>query len=124
MIALPMAQRLVGAYLIATAGTIAALAVLSVAVPHLATANAWGHAIVVAAFAVVLSLRLQRAQIGKRGAVRAVGVIAAVLFLVNVIEALIPEFVPVWMRIEMAVVALLMVGVVLDVVRWAVMHKN
>lgn len=52
------------------------------------------------------------------------GIIAAVLFLVNVTEALIPGFVPQWMRIEMVVVALLMAGVVLDVVRWAVMHKD
>ncbi|AMM19053.1 hypothetical protein AX769_01490 [Frondihabitans sp. PAMC 28766] len=113
-----------GAYLVATAGTVVALVVLSITAPDRATANAWGHAIIVAVFAVVLPLRLRRAQSGGRGGIRAVGVIAATLLLVNVIEAVIPGFVPFWMRIEMVIVALLMVGVVLDVVRWAVMHKN
>jgi hypothetical protein len=43
---------------------------------------------------------------------------------VNVAEALIPAFVPAWMRLEMTLVALLMVGVVLDVTRWAVLNKD
>lgn len=122
--ALRNASLLVRAYLILTAATIAALVVLAFTVPHLATSDAWGHAIAVGVFAVVLPLRLRHAQGGNRGAIRAVGIIAAVLFLVNVTEALIPGFVPYWMRIEMVVVALLMAGVVLDVVRWAVMHKD
>lgn len=122
--ALSNASLLVRAYLILTAATIAALVVLAFTFPSLATSDAWGHAIVVGVFAVVLPLRLRRARGGNRGAIRAVGIIAAVLFLVNVTEALIPGFVPLWMRIEMVVVALLLAGVVLDVVRWAVMHKD
>jgi hypothetical protein len=122
--ALPRAAILVRVYLAVVVATLVALGVLSVAAPKFATTNAWGHAIVVAVFAIVLPLRLRRAQTGTRGAVRAVGLISAVLFLVNVIEALIPGFAPVWMRIDMVLVALLMVGVVLDVIRWAVMHKN
>ncbi len=39
------------------------------------------------------------------------------LFLVNVIEALIPGFVPIWMRVEMIGVAVLMGLVILLVVR-------
>lgn len=58
-------------------------------------------------------------QTGRHGAIGAVALISAMLFLVNVVEALVPPFVPVWVRVEMIVVAALMVGVVLDVVRWA-----
>jgi hypothetical protein len=101
--------------------TLAALLVLSLTAPEQATAHAWGHAVVVAVFAVVLPLRLRRAREGDRGAVRAVGIVSAVLFLVNVVEALLPAF-PLWMRAVMLVTAVVVLGVVLDVVRWAVRH--
>jgi hypothetical protein len=122
--ALPAAAILVRVYLAIVVLTLAALLVLTFAAPRLATTNAWGHAIVVAVFAIVLPLRLRRAQTGRRGAIRAVGLIAAVLFLVNVVEVLIPGFVPLWMQVSMVVVALLMIGVVLDAIRWAVVHEN
>jgi hypothetical protein len=122
--ALPAAAVLVRVYLAVLVVTLAALAVLTLTAPRLATSNAWGHAVVVAVFAIVLPLRLRRAQPGKRSAIRAVGVISAVLVLINVTEALIPGFVPLWMRLDMGLVALLMVGVVLDVVRWAVVNKD
>ena len=41
-------------YLLVTAATLVALAVLAVADAHLATSHAWGHAIIVAAFAVLM----------------------------------------------------------------------
>ncbi len=100
--------------------TLAALVVLSFTAPNQATSNAWGHAIVVSVFAVVLPLRLRTARTGRRRAIRAVGLISAVLFLVNVIEALIPGFVPLWMRVQMFVIAALMLVVVLEIIRWAV----
>lgn len=118
--ALRVGTVLVGVNVALTVLTLLALAVLSVAAPRLATPAAWGHAVIVAAFAVLLPLRLRSARTGRRSAVRAVGVIAAALLLVNAIEALLPSFVPVWMRIEMVATALLMAGVVLDVIRWAV----
>lgn len=99
--------------------TLVALGVLGAVAPGQATANAWGHAVVVAVFAVLLPLRLRAVRTGKRSAVRAVGLIAAVQLLVNVVEALIPGFVPPWMRIEMIGIAALMGGVVFDVARWA-----
>jgi hypothetical protein len=122
--ALPAGAILVRAYLAVVVATLATLAVLAHTEPRLATTDAWGHAIVVAVFAIVLPLRLRRAQAGKRGAIRAVGLISSVLFLVNVAEALIPGFVPMWMRVDMVLVALLMIGVVLDVIRWAVVNKD
>lgn len=122
--ALPAARTLVRVYLAVVVLTLAVLMVLSFAAPWLATADAWDHAIVVAVFAIVLPIRLRRAQTRGRGAIRAVGLIAAVLFLVNVVEALLPGFVPLWMRVEMIVVAVLMAGVVLDVVRWAVVRED
>jgi hypothetical protein len=117
---LPLATPAVRAYLVVVAATLVALAVLAGVAPHQATGDAWGHAVVVAVFAVVLPLRLRAARAGRRGAVRAVGVVAAVLFLANVVEALVPGFVPGWMRVQMVVVALLALVVVGDVVRWAV----
>ena len=48
---------------------------------------------------------------------RAVGLIAAVLFLANVIEAMLPDFAPGWMRVEMIGIAALMALVILFVVR-------
>jgi hypothetical protein len=122
--ALPVAAGLVRVYLVLVVGTVAALVVLTYVAPRLATTNAWGHAIVVAVFAVVLPLRLRRAQVGRRGAVRAVGLISAVLLLVNVVEALIPGFVPAWMCVVMVVTAAVMAGVILDIVRWSVVHKD
>lgn len=114
---------LVWSYVVIVALTLVTLLVLSAVAPPDASANAWGHAVVVAVFAVVLPLRLRGARAGKRAAVRALGLIAAVLFLVNVVEALIPSFVPGWMRLEMVVIAVLMVGIVLDVTRWAVRSR-
>ena len=59
-----------------------------------------------------LPLRMRSARSGSRWALRAVGLIAAVLLLVNVVEALVPEMFPVWMRIEMIAIAALMAAVV------------
>lgn len=77
-------------------------------------------------FAIVLPLRLRRAQTGTRSAIGAVGIIAAVLLLANLIEVLIPGFIPVWMQmqVQMVLVVLLMAGVVAEVIRWAVNHKD
>lgn len=122
--ALPRVGVLVGIYLGVVLLTLAALAVMSVVAPDQATEHAWGHAIVVAVFAVLLPLRLRSAQRGRRGAIRAVGIIAAVLLVANVVEALLPGFVPDWMRGEMILVALLMLGVVAEVVRWGAAHPD
>jgi hypothetical protein len=107
---------LVTAYVVVTLGTLVVLAVLSTTSPALATDHAWGHAIVAAVFAVLLPLRLRSAR-GSWSALRAVGIIAAVILLANVVEALIPGFAPGWMRWEMVGVALLMAGVVGAVIR-------
>lgn len=74
---------------------------MSFAAPHLATSHAWGHAIIVAAFAVLMPLRLRAALGGTRSGLRAVGLISATLFCVNMVEGLVPGFVPTWMRVEM-----------------------
>lgn len=107
-------------YLAVVIATLVGLAFLSSAGSHQATNNAWGHALVVLIFAILLPLRLRSARTGRRSAIRAVGLISAVLLVVNVVEALIPGFVPTWMRAQMYVVAALMLVVVLDVIRWAV----
>ena len=104
-------------YLVVVLATLIALIVLSNTAADQAPSEAWGHAVIVAVFAVLLPLRLRSAARGSVGALRAVGLIAAALFLVNVIEALIPGFVPVWMRFEMIGVAVLMALVILLVVR-------
>lgn len=95
-------------YVLAVMATIAALIVLSLRAPDLTTAHAWGHAVIVAIFAVVLPFRMRSARAGSSSGLRAVGIISAVLLLANVVEALIPGFVPTWMRIEMIGIAALM----------------
>lgn len=120
--ALPVAGALVPLYLVVVVCTLLTLGVLTVVAPAQATAEAWGHSLVVAVFAVLLPLRLRSARTGRRGAVRAVGLIAAALLVVNVVEALLPGFVPAWMQVQMVLVAALMAGVVGDVVRWALTH--
>jgi hypothetical protein len=107
----------VGIYVAMVLGTIATLGILAATAPHLATHDAWIHAVIVAGFAVVLPLRLRAARAGSSRALRAVGVIAAVLFLVNVIEAMIPGLFPFWMRAEMIAIALVTAAVVVLVVQ-------
>jgi hypothetical protein len=107
----------VGIYVAIAAGTVAALGILSATAPHLATREAWVHAVIVAVFAVVLPLRLRAARAGRPGALRAVAIISAVLFGVNVIEAMIPGLFPLWMRAEMIGIAAVMAAVILLVVR-------
>ena len=107
---------LVGIYVAIVLGTVATLGILSATVPHLATRDAWVHAVIVAVFAVILPLRLKAARAGSPGALRAVGIISAVLFLVNVIEVLIPGLFPLWMRAEMIGIAVVMAAVMLLVI--------
>lgn len=106
-------------YVVVVLATIAALIVMSVVAPRLAPEHAWGHAVIVAVFAVLLPLRLRSARAGHPGALRAVGIISAVLLVVNVVELAIPGFLPLWMRIEMVGIAALMAVSVVLVVRIA-----
>lgn len=115
----PLAQvgALLRVYVVVVLATVVALIVLSVVAPHRATQDAWVHAVIVAGFAVLLPLRWRAAARGDVGALRAVGLISGALFLVNVVEAVWPGLFPVWMRVEMIGIALLMLAVVLCVVR-------
>ena len=81
------------------------------------------HAVIVAVFAVILPVRLRAARAGSVGALRAVGLISAALFLVNVVEVLIPRPFPLWLRAEMIGIAVLMVGLILLVVRERVGYR-
>lgn len=110
------ATSLVHLYVVVVVGTIAALAVLSALGSRQATPDAWGHAVIVGVFALVLTLRLRAAERGSRPAWRAVGIIAGVLLAVNVVEAAIPGLFPAWMRWEMVGIAALMAAVLAPVV--------
>jgi len=105
---LATASTVVLAYGALTIATIVALIVMSVVAPHLATSNAWGHAVIVGIFVILLPLRMRAARRGSTRALRAVGVMAVIVLVVNVVEATIPGAFPVWMRIEMGVIAVLM----------------
>ncbi len=107
----------VGAYVALTAATVLALLLLSLVAPDLATGHAWGHAVIVLAFAVLLPLRLRAARQGKRSGLRAVAIISGALVAVNIVEGVLPGFFPTWMRVEMFCVAALMAANVLLVVR-------
>ncbi len=109
-------------YVAVVAVTIVALGLMSLGLmswagSSLATPEAWGHAVLVGAFAVLLPVRLRSAQRGEPRAIRAVGVIAAVLLAVNVVEAAIPGLFPTWMRVEMVAIAVLMAAVLTSVIR-------
>ena len=99
---------LVGVYVAAMVVTVAALAVLASTAPGQATQEAWGHAVVVTVLGFVLVLRLRSARAGSTRATKALGVVAAVLLVVNLVEAALPGVFPTWMRLEMVAIALLM----------------
>ncbi|GAA1490100.1 hypothetical protein [Brachybacterium sacelli] len=116
---LDIARSLTTLYLVIVSGTVLALVVLSLAAPPQAPAEAWIHAMIVLVLGVLLPLRLRRARQGRRTALRASGLIAAVLLLANVIEALVPGLFPAWMRLEMVMIAILMAGILVCVARAA-----
>ncbi|MFF2959794.1 hypothetical protein ACFVT1_12915 [Streptomyces sp. NPDC057963] len=101
-------KRLVTAYVLVALGTLVALAVLAVAAPHLATDEAWGHAVIVAVFAIVLPVRTRAALKGSPSGLRALTIIGCVLLVVNLVEAALPGAFPAWMRVEMLVIAAMM----------------
>lgn len=107
----------VAGYAAITLVTLGALAIMSSATPALATPEAWGHALIVAVFAVALLLRLRVARAGSARALRAVGIIAVVVCAVNIVEAAVPGLFPAWMRVEMLAIALLMLVLALLVHR-------
>jgi hypothetical protein len=104
------------AYVVVALGTVAALAVLSTTAPDAATAEAWGHAVIVGVFAVVLLLRARAARKGSVNGLRAVTIIGGVLLVVNLVEAALPGVFPSWMRVEMlGIAAMMLILVVLGV---------
>ena len=104
------AGALAGSYVALSAATLIAVIAFSVSVPRLATPEAWGHAVIVAVLAVLLPLRLRAARHGSRTGLNAAFVIALVLVAINGVEAALPGVFPGWMRIEMMLVALIMLG--------------
>ncbi|WP_051267680.1 hypothetical protein [Nakamurella lactea] len=107
---LTVVTMLVAGYLVLTVATLAALAILSVTAPEQATSEAWGHAVIVALFAALLLIRLRAARRGSSRALTAVGLIAGILVVANLVEAALPHSFPGWMRVQMVVVAVLMAG--------------
>lgn len=108
---------LVAVYVAVVLATLVALAILTAAGSGQATSDAWVHAVIVGVFAVLLPLRLRAARQGSVRAVVAVGIIATVLVVVNVVEAVIPGLYPMWMRGEMIAIAVLMAAVAVLVLR-------
>jgi hypothetical protein len=111
------ASWVLGGYGAIATGTIIALVVMSSAAPHLATREAWGHAVIVAVLSFILPLRLRGASRGSTRALVAVAVIAAALSAANVVEAALPGVFPGWMRVEMIVIAALMAALATLAVR-------
>lgn len=109
-------SRLIWCYLGVVLATFVALIVLSSTAPDQASSAAWGHAIIVAAFAVLLPLRIRSARRGSTAALGAVAIIATVLGVVNLVEAFVPAF-PGWLRISMLVVAVIMAALAAVAVR-------
>lgn len=110
-------RRLVWCYVVIVLATLGVLSVLSSIGSTQATSEAWGHAILVGVFAVVLPVRMGASRRRRAGALRAVGIIAGVLIVVNGVEAVIPHLFPVWMRVEMVGTAMLMGAILISVVQ-------
>ncbi|MFE5163639.1 hypothetical protein ACFRNT_35150 [Streptomyces sp. NPDC056697] len=100
-------SALIGIYIATALCTVVALAMMTWAAPELATREAWGHAVIVAVFAVVLAARLRAMKRGSLRALRAVRIITGVLFAVNALQAAMPSF-PGWMRTEMGATSAVM----------------
>lgn len=119
----PSRMRVIGnlvvAYVAIVVGTVVALGVLTAIGSAKATTDAWVHCVIVAAFAVLLPLRLRSAQSGSVGGPRAVGIISAALFLVNVVEVMVPGLFPLWLQVVMVGIAALMAAVIALVIREA-----
>ncbi|MFI7589534.1 hypothetical protein ACIB24_20910 [Spongisporangium articulatum] len=111
------ARFTISAYVVVALGTLVLLAILAKVDPRQAGESAWVHAVIVAFFAALLPLRMRAATAGRVAGLRAVGLIAAALFLVNVVEALLPGTFPGWMRLEMVGIAVMMAVLILLVVR-------
>jgi hypothetical protein len=98
------------AYLLATVATIGVLVVR-----HedrgFATDEAWGHAIVVLVFAVLLVPAAARAARGSRGAYRRLLVVSIVIPVVSVVLVALPDLLPPWMRVEQAAYGVLLLVV-------------
>ncbi|MYT28953.1 MULTISPECIES: hypothetical protein [unclassified Streptomyces] len=110
-------KRLVGVYVVIALGTLAALAVMTSVAPSLATSEAWGHAVIVAVFAILLPLRTRAALKGSGSGLRAITIIGCVLLVVNLVEAALPGVFPGWMRVEMVVIAVMMLAVATQSIR-------
>jgi hypothetical protein len=110
---------LVSTYVAIVLCTLVGLSILSVTDPAQATRDAWVHALIVAVFAVLLPLRLRSSRTGGRNGLQAVGLISAALFLVNLVDVMIPGLFPGWLRVVMLGIAVLMAAVVGLVIREA-----
>ncbi|MGU3411728.1 hypothetical protein ACLBWP_16630 [Microbacterium sp. M1A1_1b] len=104
-----LTTRAVLTYAVVIIGTLVALGVLSAVDPGAATSEDWVHMVIVACLGLLLAARLRSALRGQRRGLVAVGVIAVVLALANIVEALLPGLFTPWMRVEMALIAVLMV---------------
>jgi hypothetical protein len=98
------------AYLLATVATLAVLAVRHDDAAF-ATDEAWGHAIVVLAFAVLLLPAAARAAAGSRGAYRRLRIVSVVIPAVSVVLVALPHLLPPWMRVEQAAYGVLLLVV-------------
>jgi peptidoglycan/LPS O-acetylase OafA/YrhL len=113
----PAAVVLVSVYVVIALATLPVLALLSAFAPEHAPTEAWVHAAIVAVLAGVLPLRLRWARRGDRSGWVAAVTISGVLAVANVVEASIPGLFPGWMRVEMVVIAAVMVALLAALVR-------
>ena len=116
--------QIVRCYAFVVAATLIALGILSLTDPRQATQSAWVHMVIVAAFAILLPLRVSSAVSGNVRALRAIGLVSAALLLVNAVEANLTETFPLWMRVEMIGIAAAMAAVILLVVRIRVRSRH
>ncbi|GGF47812.1 hypothetical protein GCM10011519_22320 [Marmoricola endophyticus] len=113
--ALAAIERPVRAYVVVAVATVLALALLTALGSAQATTDAWVHAVIVVVLAALLPLRLRAARRGSGRALAAVGVIAAVLAVANLVEAVLPGLFPVWLRLVSVLVVVLMAWTLLGV---------
>jgi hypothetical protein len=108
------AKMLVGAYVVLSVLTLAAIVVLRNH-PDLVTDAVWVRAtIVVLSSLLTFSFTRQAAKGSRRGYLR-LRLVSAIMFVAIVVIVALPGAFPVWLRLEQAVCGLLLLGVVIEV---------
>jgi hypothetical protein len=108
------AKMLVGAYVVLSVLTLAAIVVLRNH-PDLVTDAVWVRATIVVLSSLLTLLFTRQAANGSRRGYLRLRLVSAIMLVAIVVIVALPGAFPVWLRLEQAVCGLLLLGVVIDI---------